>query len=623
MPAIVLPPPFDNPSRSTPLRSIEALRLAGSSKPLPLPPKPSLHAPLGPRPSTSRVSLPPSSWRSSSVRVSRVSLVSVLQEPRILANVLRYTYWHDFHTLALTCTPCSNVLQRPELRDVVLSAFVPGYRDCLRLADPDAPCDINIELDDLNHFMISQQLPLHHYPTHALATLSASSDIVVLQDMIQRYVLLCQAHSRMVLLLQALIHSSLSPVQEELDDPSSRYRNAAQQCGRELVFPAPLSFFKDGNSKDRFSKLPTKEHIQFFSMPAASGRKSRSLEGDFPRRNRSRMSILGRNKVPPPPPSADSLGFKLYSGSWRGPRRWSTITGLGPTSGDDDTLFRRPQFRFKSRADSSSSLTDNGQGSPSPASTRRRELLPTSLPAVHSPHDIHTATSRLRAPILRVYFPCSDVDHRAIAACEAQLDDAGLWQHLSVGDIVCNLGYLPRTDIVASSSGSDLSSDGTRGPEPWMIFDGTGLVPYTSSAVLPLAEPLSLPSPLYYAHITLPPINPRFAAALPHAEPDLSLALLPTKVRSPHSPNGFARIKKYQWLASLRPQVRPGLGEGWHCEWILEGEGTKEGRQSLLDALRGNASAKREWKLVMERCTPTRIWLKSVSSSSPPPAFSR
>ena len=625
MPAIVLSPSVNNAPRSAPLHSIESARLARSSKPLPLPPREYLYAATAPRPSTSRPSLPPTS----SVRGSRVSLVSVLQEPRILATFFRYVHWHDFHSLALTCTTCSNVLQHPELRDVVLLAFVPGYRDCLRFADPNALSDINIqlELDDFRDFsehcihllyrtedddmslVISQQLPLHHYPTHALATLSASSDIAVIEDMIQKYVLLCQAHSRMVLLLQALIHSSSSLVHEELEDPSLRYRNAAQQCGRELVFPAPLSFFNDGNNKDRLSKPPTKGHIKFLSIPTASGRKSRSLEGDS-RRLRSRMSILGRNKVPPPPPSADSL----YSGSWRGPRRWSMVTG--PTSGDDDTLFRRPQFRLKSRTDSRDSSIYNGQGSPSPASTRRAEFSPMSLTA-QSPHDIRAATSRLRAPILRVYFPCSDVDHRAITACEAQLDDAGLWQHLSVGDVVCNLGFLPPTDTVASSSGSDLSSDGTRGPEPWMIFDGTGLVSYTPSAVLPLSEPLSLPSPLYYAHITLPPVNPRFVAALPRAEPELSLAHLPAKVRSPHSPNGFARIKKYQWLARLGPQVRPGLGEGWHCEWILEGEGTKEGRQSLVDALRGNASVKREWKLVMERCTPTRIWLKSVSLSLP------
>jgi hypothetical protein len=207
---------------------------------------------------------------------------------------------------------------------------------------------------------------------------------------------------------------------------------------------------------------------------------------------------------------------------------------------------------------------------------------------------------------LRVYVPCSELDQGAITACEVQLDDAGLWQHLSVGDVVCNLGYLPPEERQGSST-SDLSADG---PGSWMIFDGTGLVPYAPSAILPISEPLTLPSPFYYAHIIPPPFNPRFVATLPHGEPELSLVLLPARVRSPHSPNGFARIKKYMWLARLAPPGRPDFGEGWQCEWMLEGEGTKEGRQSILDALCGDANGEREWELIMEKCTAARIWLR-------------
>ncbi|KAI9511852.1 hypothetical protein F5148DRAFT_1280399 [Russula earlei] len=598
MSAIVLPFPVDDPSRSSPLPSIENSHLIGSSKSLPELPDESLYDAAGYLAFTTLEALSPSPPGIS------ISIVSALQEPRILANFLRYVRWHDFYSLALTCTACSNVLEHPELRDVVLSAFVPGYRDCLCIADLYTSRVINFQLRDLSHFMISQQLPLHHYPTHALATLSGEN--AEPEDEMQRYIMLCQAHSRMVLLLQALVHSSPSPIEEEVEDPSLRYRNVAQQgAGRELVFPAPLSFFS--NDKDRPQKRSI--HTKFRSMPSASGRKSRSLEGDTPSRSLSRMSILGRNKVPPPPPSADSLGFKLYSGSWRRPTRKRRSTIAGPTFGDDDTVFRRPQRNFVSTVDSSGSSTDNGQGSPSPASTRPADFFPTCSLTTYSPHDVRAATSRSRAPILRVYFPCSEVVHDAVAACEAQLEDAGLWQHLSVGDVVCNLGYLPPIDG-ADSSNSDLSCDGKWDPEPWMIFDGNGLQPYSPSAVLPLSEPLFLPSPFYYAHITFPPINPRFVATLPREEPELSLLLLSGRVRSPHSPNGFARIKKYQWIARLRPHVRHGLGEGWYCDWILEGEGTKEGRQSLLDALRDNAGAKREWKLVMERCTTTQIWLR-------------
>lgn len=455
--------------------------------------------------------------------------------------------------------------------------------------------------------VVSQYLPLHHYPTLALTTLSSSGS-VALGEKIQRFVVQCQAHSRMVLLLQELIHSSSSPIREEQDDPSLRYRNSTQQGGRELVFPAPLSLLPNNGDSKFCAPKPYKEHIRYFSMPSTSGRAPRSfkLKGDPPRRSLS-LIIMGRNRVPPPPPSANPLGFKIYSGSWRGRRRMSTVPGL-----TSEELSRRPKRDFTPTTDSSGSSTVNSQGVQLPHSTSPTDLLPT---AGTIPHDIRAATSRLRAPILRVFFPCSTVDHRTITACEAQLEDAGLWQHLSVGDIVCNLGYLPP----AGPSNSDPSSADS--PESWMIFDGTGLLPYTPSAILPLSEPLQLPSPFYYAHITTPPVNPRFIAVLPREEPELSLARLPIRVHSPHSPNGVARIRKYQWLARVVSHVRPGLGEGWHGEWILEGEGTKEGRQSLLEALSGNVNVKRVWELVMERCNSTRIWLRCVLAPDPESIF--
>ena len=457
-----------------------------------------------------------------------------------------------------------------------------------------------------NGSVVSQYLPLHHYPTVALTTLS-SSGTVALEKKIRRLIMLCQAHSRMILLLQALIHSASSSVREELDDPSIRYRNSAQQSGRELVFPAPLSFTpNDGDSE---AATPPKGHFRFFSMPSAPGPARRSMKVDPPRRSPSVMTMLRRSTVPPPPPEADPLGLKIYAGSWRGRRRMSAVPNQ--TSGYDKKVPRRPKLDITSTPGSSGSSTMN---SPSRLSAPQTEISPITITM---PHDIRAATSRLRAPILRVFFPCSKVDHHTITACEAQLDEAGLWQHLSVGDIICNLGYLPPSDG-AGPSGNEMSIDDASSPESWMIFDGTVLVPYTPSAILPISEPLLLPSPFYYAHIIPPPINPSFIAALPHEEPELSLMLLPTRVRSPHSPNGFVRIRKYLWLAHLRPHVRPGLGEGWHGEWVLEGEGTKEGRQSLLDALSGNVNVKREWELVMERSTPTRIWLRSVLAPTGP-----
>ena len=457
-----------------------------------------------------------------------------------------------------------------------------------------------------NLSVISQQLPLHRYPTQALAALS-SSDTAAVEQRIQRFVMLCRAHSRMVLLLQALIHSSSSPVREELEDPSLRYRNFAQQAGRELVFPAPLFVSHNQVSKANAS-MPPREPIRFLSMPSTSGRAPRPLKAEPPRRSLSVISMLRRTKVPPPPPSENPLGLKIYSGSWKSRRRMSKMPCPTSEFGENPSWRSRPNT--EPTTDSSGSSSVNSQGMPSPQSTCLTDLFPITVTV---PHDIRAATSRLRAPILRVFFPCSKVDHRTITACEAQLEDAGLWEHLSVGDIICNLGYLPPAPAAGTTpSNSDPSYDDAAGPESWLIFDGTGLVAYTPSAILPLSDPLSLPSPFYYAHIVFPPVNPTFIAVLPREAPEFSLALLPTRLRSPHSPNGFARIRKYQWLARVRAHVRPGLGEGWHGEWILEGEGTKEGRQSLSDALSGNVNVKRAWELVMERSSLTRIWLRCV-----------
>jgi hypothetical protein len=577
---------------------------------------------------------PSSSFLSYMPASTRLSLVSVFQEPRILNNFLRYVRWHDFRSLALTCIACRNVLQHPNLRNVVLSAFVPGYQYCLRYADLDPSADIDIQLNDLNDFgecdrsrvhdipdddtpsVISQRLPLHLYPTHALAALSSRVMTPVLKGRTKRYIALCQAHSRIILLLQALMHSAPSPVPEELEDPSLRYRSTSQG-GRELVFPAPLSFTSnDAERKENSVQQPTRKRTRLFSSSPTSARSRRTSDGQPPKRSLSLVSRLRKNKVPPPPPSADPFGLKIYSGTWRGRRRSPAVSGSA--SEDDGTTSRRPNRNLTSTTDSSVSSTHNSRGSPSPHPSRIAESVPMPL-MPHAPHDIGSATSRLRAPILRVYFPCSELDHHTIAACEEQLEDAGLWHHLSVGDVVCNFGYLPPTDRLGSSSSNQVSAGNYR-QESWMIFDGSALVPYNPSTeeVLPLSEPLSLPSPLYYAHITQPPVNPRFIAVLPHAheEPELSLVHLPATVRSPHSPNGFARVKKHVWLAYLDAHVRPGLGEGWNCEWILEGDGTKEGRQSLLDALGGNDSAKREWELVMEKSTATKIWLRSVDRPS-------
>lgn len=151
MSAIFLPFPAADPgpSRSHPLPSIPNPQIVGSSEPLPLLPNESLYDAPEPGLSTSRPSLASPSCMSSS---SRLPLSSVLQEPRVLATFLRYVRWHDFQSLAQTCMTCSSVLQHPKLRVLVLSAFVPGYRYCLRHADVNMLRNIDIHFSDLSHF---------------------------------------------------------------------------------------------------------------------------------------------------------------------------------------------------------------------------------------------------------------------------------------------------------------------------------------------------------------------------------------------------------------------------------------------------------------------------------------
>ena len=53
---------------------------------------------------------------------------------------------------------------------------------------------------------------------------------------------------------------------------------------------------------------------------------------------------------------------------------------------------------------------------------------------------------------------------------------------------------------------------------------------------------------------------------------------------------------------------RTESGKGWVGEWIVEADGTPEGKKLLLGALEGKESFL--WKVLLDRCTPGVIWLK-------------
>src|SRR5262249_43205465 len=123
------------------------------------------------------------------------------------------------------------------------------------------------------------------------------------------------------------------------------------------------------------------------------------------------------------------------------------------------------------------------------------------------PHDLLYATVPGRAPILRVFVPTDVLSIESIRACEILLFRAGLWDWMKPGDIVCNLGYVPREE--SSSPIDQFGRLGGGGNETrqskWLVFTGTTLVPYFLPAPPPPdIDILSLPGPAYYSHLHTP-----------------------------------------------------------------------------------------------------------------------
>lgn len=626
---------------------------------------------------------------------SRRALSRLLKQHGVLANLLDHLTWGDFHALASSCRDFRHdMINPPDCRDVVFARYVPGYSDAIHDGDrPELKADFHdltllgeLLLNAYNPItdvripkVISQFVPLHKYPMHALSVLNnitaQSSNRLDLYEATTKFIALTQTHSRFVLLLQSLVHSA--PMAHYIDDPEDSLDSLASpdtrapptQGVRELVFPAPLSYFGAGQSPDdaqlnvarpggvrnklrrpsadgttavvprTLSVSPTRASGDFQALLGQSG--SQKGKG-------RRMSVFGTPKVPLPPPSSQPAAIR-YASAWQRSSRVPVIPPNGRsrlaqnvTSVSEDDL-KAPKRRFTTAtASSESSLlsppssrsnTEHTDRSWSPNRRNSPKDLPPppplptipSVPRGTSAHDIYLATSRARAPVLRTFVPCTELNDMTIAACEEQLVDAGLWKHLSVGDIICNFGYVPPVE-------EDRRGASGAGKQVWLLYEGSCLVPYAPPDPPPVEDPLSLPSPLYYSHI-LPPFSnlvyiltlPALAQGMsfngyergynPHLQ--LTLSHVPTRVRSPHSPSGYALVRKYVWIARL-PYVGPGagaaagLGKGWQGEWMLEGEGTREGRQSLLDALSGGPGLTRrgKWEIVRDKSGSGRLWMK-------------
>jgi hypothetical protein len=522
--------------------------------------------------------------------------------------------------------------------------------------------------------VISNHFPLHRYPTHAFKVLTALYPTLEENYITTKLICLSQAHTRFVLLLQALVHSSSSPIPPEQDDfRRTSYRLSAISNlpnSGPLEFPAPLSYLREQATHEDavFDSTLVSKHLKRHSQGHTDIALT-TINNNVPGTRLSRQvskpkssrSLFRKARVTLPLPEREPHALRIYStyrkNSAYNNNRLSRTTSANDFASPASFEFKGPERHFVSSTDSSASSSPVASSSPlpQPRAGERSPIghSPPSTSSSHSsistnsPHDLHLATSRVRAPVLRVFVPCTkmEIDSESILLCERQLVEAGVWQHLSIGDIVCNFGYIPPTsdDISTTTTDEDSTTpyrwsprsrcgNNTRhDPGKWLLFDGDALVPYIASTMLPVENPISLPSPYYYAHL-MPNATPignvsqfRFMIGkfppVKHEIPQLAMVNLSSRVRSRKSANGWVEVRRWVWTARF-VRYRPTLlmdpaeeiGAGWLGEWVLEGMGTSEGRQMLLDILNYGTvpGGPTEWELVRERSGGGKIWLRFV-----------
>ncbi|KAG6374391.1 hypothetical protein JVT61DRAFT_4428 [Boletus reticuloceps] len=614
--------------------------------------------PLTARPKQSAPLVKSRAWR----KMHR-NAVLALQQPRLLAWLLHFTNCEDLFALFATCSDIRHLWRSRDIRDVILSRCLPFYHTALRQRDLSALQHIDVTLYDLHllcssllalpsctltifRAVLSQHVPLHQYPMHALASLSHSLPHSAANDttaatMTSRLATLASTHSRFVLLLQSLVHSSPLPLPIDFDLPrqSSPLQppsapGSPPRVLRELTFPAPLSYLSDLSdvqSSDAHAHTHTSSHKRQFDQCPASMH-SQHLQPLIPGRSHCPSSDQGTRQEAfhfwcssSPAPASSRAAFtqvtmKLLGGALPPPEvpQMCIQSVPSPTPGPPPIQRKTYLVRLYSRTNAAPPqrvpLHHSISGSSSAPSVRKAQH---NTRMSNPPHDLSSATLRTRAPVLRVFVPCNVLSPDAIAACEAQLHAGGLWQYLSTGDVVCNFGYVPSTPDSTQSQLDLAPEERATSRNTWLLFNGNALLPFAPPAPPPLPDPLSLPSPFYYTHLMSSNVNPTFTFAPPGGGgiPETSLINAATHVPSPHSPGGWVMVKKYMWIARARVgmgfmDIDDGLGDGWRGEWVLEAEGTQEGRQTLIDCISGLAGEIFVWELVREKSGGGRIWLR-------------
>lgn len=571
--------------------------------------------------------------------------------------------------------------------------------------------------------VLSMETPLHRYPMHAISLLSSNMNEPSTSrqfETTKHLQSLSQVHSRAVLLLQNMVHSTMQPVAPELEDPRWKTSTLSPSSSmRELTFPAPLSYFdpqsSSGDRRSGQSRSPSEDtrapssseearnsgtspsrsatmtkvklpKAKFDLKPIARSKKGQghgqghgrkwgsesnaspvygansigaigaggraaaargltmrsasagpsswrpAVDQQLPQRRANRLSIFGGPANPLPPPAPEPASMRIYSGSWRRiTRSAQALPTQIASASDDEAILKPPKRRFLGSSNLSSQSSLNSSPTQSSGGSGGHSAT---TPSSSSPHDLVAATSRTRAPILRVFVPCSSLSDEVIATCEDQLIEDGLWDHLSAGDVVCNFGYVPPIEETEESQSPE--KDHRR----WLVYNGERLLIYYPNQAPPIPDPLSLPSPFYYSHILPPQLNPRLRLALPPFRANYTLAPLTTTLSVASSPSvspsasprlgmgamgagGLVRVKTYAWLATLDAHLDPRLAEegwlmneGWAGEWILQGEGTREGRVALQESLMRRPDTdrvEREYEIVLDKSGSGRLWLRCVS----------
>ena len=83
-------------------------------------------------------------------RSTSATFVNAVKQPKILSALVYSIEWPDFWSFANTCRDCRRLVGSPDLTDVVLSRFVPGYAQCLRACDLEQLKKVTVTLSDLH-----------------------------------------------------------------------------------------------------------------------------------------------------------------------------------------------------------------------------------------------------------------------------------------------------------------------------------------------------------------------------------------------------------------------------------------------------------------------------------------